>query len=74
MYICICNGVTDDQIRAEIRQGACTMRDLRIRLGIATCCGRCGQCARAILAEIAVDRLEHQGVTTEADAALPAQA
>ena len=74
MYICVCNGVTDEQIRAEIRQGACTMRDLRARLGIATCCGRCGQCARAILAENTLDGLEHQAITIAPDAVFPAQA
>jgi bacterioferritin-associated ferredoxin len=51
MYVCVCSAVTDDEIRAEIRSGACTMRDLRQRLGIAMQCGRCIQCAQAILTE-----------------------
>lgn len=54
MYVCLCNAVTDRQIRTEIRQGACTVRDLRKRLGIASYCGRCLPCARSILAESAM--------------------
>jgi bacterioferritin-associated ferredoxin len=72
MYVCLCKAVTDHQIRAEIRQGACTLRELRNRLGVASHCGRCGQCARDILTEHAMDGAQ-QGVTMEADALLPAQ-
>lgn len=51
MYVCICKGVTDRQIEAEIRNGAASMRDLSQRLGVATRCGACGRCARAMLIE-----------------------
>jgi bacterioferritin-associated ferredoxin len=69
MYVCLCNGITDNQIRAEIRQGACTMRELRDRLGVAAHCGRCSQCARAILTESALDGAQ-QSITIEVDAVL----
>lgn len=51
MYICICKAVTEHHIHQEIRSGAATMRDLSQRLGVATQCGSCGKCARALLAE-----------------------
>jgi bacterioferritin-associated ferredoxin len=51
MYVCICKGVTERQIEAEIRNGATSMRDLSQRLGVATRCGACGRCARAMLME-----------------------
>lgn len=51
MYVCICKGVTEGQIVAEIKNGACTMDELRGRLGVCTGCGRCCKCARALLAE-----------------------
>lgn len=51
MYVCICNAVTDHQIRQAVREGACTMRDLRRQLGACSECGKCGQCAREILLE-----------------------
>jgi bacterioferritin-associated ferredoxin len=73
MYVCLCNAVTDHQIRAEIRRGACTMRELRNRLGIGTRCGRCSQCAHAILTQSAMDGAQ-QGATIEADAIFPAEA
>lgn len=51
MYVCICKGVTDKQIRREIDNGATSMRDLSQKLGVATCCGVCGMCARSMLKE-----------------------
>jgi bacterioferritin-associated ferredoxin len=51
MYVCLCNGITDHEIRAEILAGASTMRELCSRLGVATSCGRCWDCTRTILAE-----------------------
>lgn len=51
MYVCVCNAVTDCQIRDAYCEGACSMRELRKRLGVAGCCGRCAQCARDLLAE-----------------------
>lgn len=51
MYVCICKAVTEDQIHQAIDQGATRLRDLQIQLGVATQCGNCAGCARAILAE-----------------------
>lgn len=51
MYVCLCQGVTDHAIRDEVRTGACSMRDLQQRLGVAQCCGRCAPCAREVLTE-----------------------
>ncbi|MBO9471370.1 (2Fe-2S)-binding protein [Endozoicomonas sp. G2_2] len=51
MYVCVCNAVTDCQIRDAFCEGACSMRELRKRLGVAGCCGRCAQCARDLLNE-----------------------
>lgn len=49
MYVCICRAVTDTKIRDCVQQGACTMRDLRNALGVATQCGRCALTARDLL-------------------------
>ncbi|TAM45371.1 MAG: (2Fe-2S)-binding protein [Gammaproteobacteria bacterium] len=51
MYVCLCKGVTDGQIREAVREGACTVRELGARLGVATCCGRCASHARIVLDE-----------------------
>jgi bacterioferritin-associated ferredoxin len=49
MFICICNGVTERQVRAAIEEGACTVGDLRARLGVAAGCGCCAEFAANLL-------------------------
>jgi bacterioferritin-associated ferredoxin len=51
MYICLCNPVTDRQIRGCIQQGARTLSDLQMELGIAAQCGMCAATALAIVQE-----------------------
>lgn len=51
MYVCICKAVTDRQIRQAIELGARSLSDLKESLGVATGCGKCAPCARAILRE-----------------------
>ena len=41
MYICLCHGITEAQIRVCIEAGARTLTDLQGQLGIATQCGSC---------------------------------
>jgi len=51
MYVCICNAVTDRQIRHAVRGGVVTFEQLRMQLPIARCCGRCEPHARQVLAQ-----------------------
>ncbi len=51
MYVCICNRVTDRQILDAAEQGATTLEALGDRLSVATCCGRCAECACELLNE-----------------------
>ena len=51
MYVCVCNAVTDHEIRGAVKLGVCTFDDLSATLGVATCCGRCSDCARRVLAD-----------------------
>ena len=51
MYICICNGVTDSQVRQCVRRGAGTLSELQMELGIACQCGTCASAAINILRE-----------------------
>lgn len=55
MYVCVCQAVTDHEIRDEVRAGAHTMKDLQQRLGVAQNCGQCAPCAHEILAETLQD-------------------
>jgi bacterioferritin-associated ferredoxin len=50
MYICVCNAVTEREIRHCARLG-CTLADLRERLGVGTGCGKCKHATRQILRE-----------------------
>ncbi|MEO8485149.1 MAG: (2Fe-2S)-binding protein [Betaproteobacteria bacterium] len=40
MVVCICNAITDREIRAAAKLGARTLEDLQSSLGVATCCRR----------------------------------
>ena len=49
MYICICNGITEREIRGAAELGCETLADLTRDLGVASCCGKCGPEAGDIL-------------------------
>ncbi|HTQ73164.1 MAG TPA: bacterioferritin-associated ferredoxin [Burkholderiales bacterium] len=51
MYVCLCNGVTDRDIREAVSRGARSVKDLRRELGVASDCGKCAGCAREVLSE-----------------------
>ena len=51
MYVCVCQAVTDRQIREAAAGGARTLDDLRRELGIARECGHCASYARDCLRE-----------------------
>jgi bacterioferritin-associated ferredoxin len=51
MYVCICNPVSDTEVRRCVRSGACTLSDLKMQLGIASQCGMCASAAASIIAE-----------------------
>ena len=51
MFICLCRGVTDTQIRAEVSQGAVSYEDIQRRLDVGVCCGTCKESAEEVIAE-----------------------
>ncbi len=52
MYICVCQAVTDRQIREAAQGGARTLKDLRRELGVTRDCGHCASCARDCMNEV----------------------
>ncbi len=52
MYICICNAVTDRDIRQAVEQGACSLDCLQEKLAVSTCCGQCADNAAACLERV----------------------
>ena len=51
MYVCVCNAVTERDIQNCVEEGARSMRDLRLCLGVSSQCGKCARHARAMLKE-----------------------
>ena len=51
MYVCVCNAITDKQIRAAAEGGTTDLWALQAELGVATGCGSCMESASEILAE-----------------------
>ncbi|MCF7520707.1 (2Fe-2S)-binding protein [Neisseria sp. ZJ106] len=49
MFVCICNAITDREIKETIAAGASTMGELQDQLGVATCCGCCSELAASFL-------------------------
>jgi bacterioferritin-associated ferredoxin len=49
MYVCICNAVTEREVRHAVQLGANNLKDLQDGLGVATCCGKCSTCAKGII-------------------------
>jgi len=41
MYVCLCNGVTDSQIKSAIKNGCDSYAKIRQTLSVANQCGRC---------------------------------
>lgn len=48
MYVCLCKGITDGQIRAAVENGA-SIREIRDQLGVMTECGKCACLTRDIV-------------------------
>ena len=51
MYVCICNGITDRDIRHAAAEGVRTLGELQRRTGCAGTCGSCADLAEQVLHE-----------------------
>jgi len=51
MYVCLCTGVTDGQIRDAILEGCCSYREVRQATGVASQCGKCACLAKQVVRE-----------------------
>ncbi|WP_183638002.1 (2Fe-2S)-binding protein [Niveibacterium umoris] len=49
MYVCICNAITERDVKQAAHEGARRLRDLSESLGVATQCGRCAEHALTCL-------------------------
>ena len=51
MYVCVCNAVTEGQVRQAINEGALTTCQVRQKLDAERVCGSCDDCLEDYLAE-----------------------
>lgn len=54
MYICLCNAVTDHDIRRAAADGVRSFAELQARTGCSDCCGCCEDEARTTLEQALV--------------------
>lgn len=49
MIVCVCNAVSDKEVRDWHDLAGGTFEQLQSDLGVGTCCGRCVECACELL-------------------------
>ncbi len=58
MYVCICNAITDKEIRQAVCQGSKCLNSLQKKLPVGTECGSCSCLAKQLIADT-LDELEN---------------
>lgn len=51
MFVCVCKGITDTQIRDAVNGGAESVRAVKESLGVSSQCGRCVSHVRDVVKE-----------------------
>ena len=49
MYVCLCKGITENQIKDAVNNGASSLRAGRDQLGVMTNCGKCACFTRDVV-------------------------
>jgi bacterioferritin-associated ferredoxin len=49
LFVCVCNGITECQIREAMDRGARSLPELTAALGVAAGCGACADYTRCLL-------------------------
>lgn len=52
MYVCVCNAVTERQVRESVAFGAETLDQVAFETGLGVCCGRCREFASELLEDL----------------------
>ncbi|MGY4828774.1 (2Fe-2S)-binding protein [Sphaerotilaceae bacterium SBD11-9] len=48
MIVCVCHRISDRDIERHARNGCASFDELQMDSGVASCCGRCADCARDV--------------------------
>ncbi len=62
MYICVCNAVTDSDIRSAVNGGVRNLKQLRKATGCSSTCGCCKELAVEVLEQALTDKMEAQSL------------
>jgi len=55
MLVCVCKGVSDRHIDEALQNGASSYTDVRVNLGVGSCCGQCAAFAKEMVSEKIAD-------------------
>lgn len=72
MIVCVCNRVSDRDIRRHASEGCESYDTLQMATGVATCCGRCDSCAREVFESAQAPASVHVHRAVAQPVALPA--
>ena len=61
MYICLCQAVTDRDIKASIEAGAVSLSEVQATLPVGMNCGTCRNSAQALIDEVLDDKAQTLG-------------
>ena len=70
MYVCLCRGITDNQIRKAVQAGKTEFKQLKQSLEVGTQCGKCVRMAMEIIAA-EVDKMESEQAPLYYEVPLP---
>jgi bacterioferritin-associated ferredoxin len=60
MYICVCNAVTDSDIRKAVDNGVCSLGQLKQATGCGTTCGCCKELTIDVLQQALTEKRDSQ--------------
>lgn len=72
VYVCLCNGVTERDIRQAAHAGCRSMPELTMRTGCGASCGSCVAMATEVLHDARQGQVRTDHVRTAAEDLLPA--
>ncbi|RCU51943.1 MULTISPECIES: (2Fe-2S)-binding protein [Corallincola] len=49
MFVCICHGITDTQLKEAVANGAQRLADVKRSMGVASQCGNCACKAKQVI-------------------------
>lgn len=59
MIVCVCNAISDSEIKEWVALGGDSLEQLESDLGLGTCCGQCRDCAHELVsAEVSMTTVQ----------------